>query len=348
MSASSPSFLFINVSRIGDTLFATPAMRAVEKIHPGCRMVALGHPKRAEILGGLPFLKDVGAITKRSALLRGWFGARRYDYAFVYGFDEPLVSYALRVADRVVAFRQRTDALNRRVYRCVDVPPFQSEHAVLQYLRLPTALGIPPAGMRLAYQVMPHEATAARARIAAEIPRARSPLIGFQVASFPTKAYRDWPIGNFAELAERIVANRPQSHLLIYGGSEERSRALWLKERLGDRATLYAGALTLRETAALMSCTDLYVGVDTGPTHLMSTFDIPLVGLYHCISSSKLTGPADHPCFYAVDHPCARSRCTEQTDMAEISVESVLARVQQALAEHPPMRPRPQAATRFA
>ena len=121
----------------------------------------------------------------------------------------------------------------------------------------------------------------------------------------------------------------------------------WLKERMGDRATLYAG-LSLRETAALMSRTDIYVGVDTGPTHIMSTFDIPLVGLYHCISSSKLTGPADHPCFYAVDHPCARSRCTEQTDMAEISVESVLARVQQALAEHPPMRPRPQAATRFA
>ncbi|SRR6266513_1115598 len=105
---------------------------------------------------------------------------------------------------------------------------------------------------------------------------------------------------------------------------------------------------TLRETAALMSCTDLYVGVDTGPTHLMSTFDIPRVGLHHCISSSKLTGLADHPCFYAVDRPRARDRCTEQTGMAEISVEPVLARVQQTLAGHPPLRPRPQAATRFA
>ena len=195
------------------------------------------------------------------------------------------MSYALRVADRVVAFRQRTDALNRRVYLCVGVPPFQSEHAVLQYLRLPTALGIPPAGMRLAYQIMPHEATAARARIAAEIPRARSPLIGLQVASFPTKAYRDWPIGNFAELAERIVATWPQSHLLIYGGSEERSRALWLKEQLGDRATLYAGALTLRETAALMSCTDLYVGVDTGPA--ASSSDPFRVDVTHLVAAGN-------------------------------------------------------------
>src|SRR6266508_2483129 len=130
MSASGLSFLFINVSRLGDTLFATPAMRAVENAYPGCRMVVLGHPKRFDILRGLPFVKDAGSITKRRALWRGWFGGRSFDYAFVYGFDEPLVRYALRVADRVVAFRQKGAELNRRLYRCVDVPPFQSEHSV--------------------------------------------------------------------------------------------------------------------------------------------------------------------------------------------------------------------------
>ena len=341
MPGTIPSFLVINVSRIGDTLFATPAMRAVATAHPGCRMVALGHPKRTDILRGLPFVREVGSITKRSAPWRGWFGAQRFECAFVYGFDEPLVRYALRVADRVVAFRQKSEKLSRRLHRCVDVPPFQSEHSVLHCLRLPAAIGIPPAGMRLAYQVSPQEAIAAHDRLAADIPPTASPLVGFQVASFPTKAYRDWPIGKFAELAERIAANWPHGHFLLFGGSEERSRVTLLKERLGDRATSYAGDLTLRETAALMSCTDLYVGVDTGPTHLMSTFDIPLVGLYHCMSSSKLTGPAEHPCFYAVDHPCPRDQCSERTDMAEISVESVLLRVREALAEHPP-RPRAQ------
>ncbi len=172
MSVSSPSFLFINVSRIGDTLFATPAMRAVEKAHPGSRMVALGHPKRTEILSGLSFLKDVGAITKRGALWRGWFGARRYDHAVV------------------------------------------------------------------------------------------------------------------------------------------------------------------------------YVGVDTGPTHLMSTFDIPLVGFYHCISSSKLTGPADHPCFYAVDHPrTERSMYRADGDGGDLGRVGIGAG---ATSPRRALRPRPQAATRFA
>src|SRR5258708_8105644 len=88
-----------------------------------------------------------------------------------------------------------------------------------------------------------------------------------------------------------------------------------------------------------MSRTDLYVGVDTGPTHIMSTFDIPLVGLYHCIHPSKLAGPGDHPCFYAVDHPRARARFSKPTDLAEVSVECVLLAVRPAPAPHPPRPP---------
>jgi heptosyltransferase-3 len=104
---------------------------------------------------------------------------------------------------------------------------------------------------------------------------------------------------------------------------------------LGRCATLYAGRLRLRETAALMSITDLYLGVDTGPTHVMSAFDVPLVGLYHCFSPGRLIGPLDHPCFYAVDHPRPYP-CATETTMAEIPVETVYVAMQRALAEHPP------------
>ena len=76
--------------------------------------------------------------------------------------------------------------------------------------------------------------------------------------------------------------------------------------------------------------------MDTGPTHLMSTFDIPLVGLYHCLSSSAHTGPLDHPCAYLIDHPHAGSGCSEASAMGEIPVDAVLARIEQALQDHPP------------
>lgn len=339
MPRPEPSFLIINVSRIGDTLFATPAIRAVAVAYPAAPITVLGHPKRIEVLQGLPGTNMVGAITKRRAHWHGYLRRQRHQYALVYGFDRALISYALRVSERVVAFRQNDHVLDRRLYRCVEPPSFQSEHAVLQLLRLPRAIDIGSAGLRLAYHVSPDETLAARVRVVADIPPAVSPLIGLQVASFPTKSYRDWPVGLFDVLVQRIRERWPQAHFLLYGGATDRDRTRWLKNRLGSAVTDYAGQLTLRETAAVMSLTDLYVGVDTGPTHLMSTFDIPLVGLYHCLSSSALTGPLEHPCLYVIDHPRLGKGCTEHSPMSEIPVETVFAQVVRALTEHPPKAP---------
>lgn len=328
--------LFIAVSRIGDTLFATPTIRAVAAAHPSARITVLAHPKRAEVLEHLPFVQRVGAITKGRAAWRGRFGGKSYDLAFVFGFDPALVRYALRVAKRVVAFEQGQASLNRKLARAIARPPFQSEHAVIQLLRLPAALGIPAAGLRIAFQPTREETASARRRLQDAGFGDTRPLIGLQVASFATKSYRDWPIENFAALCDRVSSRWPQARFLIYGGSAERRRTDWLKQKLGGRAALFAGKLTLRDTAALMTLTDLYLGIDTGPTHIMSAFDLPLVALYHCISPSTLTGPLEHPCAYLIDHPASREQCSATSNMADIQVDTVFAAVERALTEHPP------------
>lgn len=332
--AETPRFLVINVSRIGDTLLSTPAIRAIAKTYPGARITVLAHPNRCEVLQHLPYVRAVGAITKGRAAWRGWLGAKRFDVALVYGFDQPLVAYALRVAERVVAFRQADENLNRRLYKMVEPPAFQSEHSVLQLLRLPAALGIAPAGLRLDYRVTLDEESWAAAELQKQLPAGAGPLIGLQVASFPTKAYRDWPLDHFMALCDRILVAYPAAHFLIFGGNEERQRTGSLKTHLGTHASLFAGRVSLRQTAALMSKLDLYVGVDTGPTHLMSCFDIPLVALYHCHSPSRLIGPLDHPCASLVDHPRAGESCSPEVTMAEISVDTVWAQVAAALAKH--------------
>jgi heptosyltransferase-3 len=324
------SFLVINVCRIGDTLLVTPSVRALSRAYPDARITVLCHPKRAEVMHHLPFIARVGAISKRTVLFRGWIAPRRYDYALVYGFDKPLVTYALRVARHVVAFKQGDSALDARLYRAVDRAPFQSEHSVLQLLRLPAAIDVQPAGLRIAYRVTAEENAWAQARLRADLPSGAAPLIGLQVASFHTKSYRDWPIEHFAETARRLGTEWPKGHFLLFGGSDDRERTAWLKTQLGARATDYAGRLTLRQTAAMMNALDLYIGVDTGPTHIMSAFDRPLIGLYHCFSPSRLIGPLEHPHFFPVEHPRPHG-CEPDTPMAEISVDTVVGTARRAL-----------------
>lgn len=330
--------LVINVSRIGDTLLATPAIRALAAAWPDASVDVLGHPNRIEVLEHIPFIRRVAAISKKSAPFRGWLGmiTKPYDLAVVYGNDEALVAYALRVAQQVAAFRQASDRINARLAPVVEPPGFQSDHAVPLLLKLPAALGVPAAGLRLSYAVTAAERNWAAEKLARELPADATPLIGLQVASFPTKAYRDWPIESFMALCERIRQHWPKAHFLIFGGSEEHRRTGALQARMGPSATLYAGRLSLRQSGALMSRLDAYIGVDTGPTHLMSAFDIPLVALYHGFSRSELIAPLDHPCFFPVDHPLAGPECSTEVSMADIDVDRVWQAVEKALAQLPP------------
>lgn len=318
--------LFINVCRIGDTLLATPAIRALARAWPAAKITVLGYPKRIEVLAHLPWIAQSAGISKLSARFKGRVGGSRWDLALVYGFDAPLVTYALRVADKVVAFRQDDAALNDALHKAVERPGYQTAHSVHNALLLTDALGVPHAGYRLAYRLTEAESAWAASRLGT----GGGPRIGLQLASFPTKSYRDWPLESFIALARAIRSKRPASEFLVFGGPEDSARALQLAGALGSGCTVFAGTLTLRQTAALMSRTQLYVGVDTGPTHMMSCFDIPLVVLYHCISPSRLIGALDHPRFFPVDHPKPHP-CSKDTPMSEISVDTVLAAVARAL-----------------
>jgi heptosyltransferase-3 len=179
--------LYINVSRIGDTLLVTPAVRAVAARWPRARIHLLAHPKREEVVRFLPFVQGTGSIEKQRARFMGRLPGKPYDLAFVCNFDTPLIEYALRVAHRVVAFRQTDESLNRRLHRAVEHPALQTSHAVDIQLLLPAAVGVVPTGKALSYRVTGEEEQWATHFLAGQGVADRHPLIGLQVASFPPK-----------------------------------------------------------------------------------------------------------------------------------------------------------------
>jgi heptosyltransferase-3 len=310
--------LVVHVTRIGDTVMATPALRALAERWPKAEITFLGHPKRAEVIEHLPYVRRVGTITKRRAPARAWLDGDRWDLGIVFGFDEALVRYALRVCAHAVAFRQEDERLNARLFRAVEHPAKNTMHGVDRLLLLPRALGVAPRSRALEYRVAPAEADAAVRRLAADgVGQGARPLVGFVIESFPTKPYRDWPQDSFADLARRILERYPSAHFLLFGGT--------LREAvLGPRLTTYAGKLSLRETAALMSRVGLYVGVDTGPTHIAGALRLPMVALYHCLHPGSLLAPPEQPGLTVVEHPaCGTPACTEQSALSEIAVDRI-------------------------
>jgi heptosyltransferase-3 len=324
--------LVVNVSRIGDTLAATPVLHQLHRLWPHAEITVLGGARRVEVIEHLPGVQRVAILTKRSAWLQGWLCRKSYDLALVYNYDEPLVRYALRAAKRVVAFRQRSENVNRQLYRCVDPNAYPTEHITEHFHRLLTALDLPIGDGRIRYSCLPSEADAAKLRLHERGLGGARPLVGLQVASFQTKSYRDWPIASFLALSRRILNRWPRAAFILFGGRDERSRTLTLASELGDHACHLAGELTLRETAATMSLIDVYIGVDTGPTHLMSSYDIPIVGLYHSRHPAAQLGPKDHPLNFSLDHPYNDDLDGEPRSMADISVDQVYGQVEKGLA----------------
>ncbi len=327
------TILVINVSRIGDTLLATPAIRALAEHWPDAELTVLAHPGRQELLLNLPFIDHVGDIEKNRARWLGHFGGKQYDLAVVFGFDVPLVKYALRVAHSVCAFRQQDEAVNRQLVFAAEPYVPNSGHIAKLQLGLVQTLGVDTDNLALAYRVGDDEAEWARETLSRDVGNVSRPLIGLQIASFPTKAYRDWPLENFAEICERARLRWPSVHFLIFGGSAEAQRTEALHQRFKDCSTLYAGRLTLRQTGALMQRLDLFLGVDTGPTHIMGTLGRPMVVLYHPAHSSWKLAPPARRGFVAIDHPQAASVDQETASMAGIGVDAVW-EAMRALAEN--------------
>ena len=337
------SILVIYVSRIGDTMLVTPSVRALARTWPQATIDFLGSSRSAPVFENLAFIRRVGSLNKKTVWMKGWFGRREYDLAVVYGFDGdgPFVRYALRTASKVVAFKQRDEALNRRLFAHVDKSKLTAPNSVEHLLSLVRPLGVSIDGYYLSYAVRDGERAWAQRRLADIRSTGAAPIIGLQIASFPTKAYRDWPVSHFIRLCAEIRLRHPKAHFLVLGGAMEKERTAAVHSALGDSSTLLAGMLTLRESAAIMEQLDLYIGIDTGPTHIMGALHRPMVALYHPASPSRALAPLEHPCCHALELPAAGGSSAETWSMSDLPVAAVLERVEQALlGQFPPPRSR--------
>ncbi len=313
--------LAVVVARIGDTLLVTPALRALKQ--SSGRLTVLAHPKRLEVLRNLSFIDDLGGITKNTAWLKALISPR-YGLAVCYGREPALFRYCTRTADHVVAFDYpELRGLSGETVTRVPVPPESSMHAVDERSLLVEAAGVPIGDRRLAYVVTSDERAFAGQWLARHGRIGNDLLIGLHPFSFPTKSHRNWPLAHFLELAVRIVGQYPASHILLLGDVSARKRLAVLKETLRERCTIAAGTLTLRQYAALLERLSLYVGVDTGPTHIAGALGVPMVALYHPAYLGRYLMPIGHPRCIALEHPATMSGILGGGGMELITVDQV-------------------------
>jgi len=236
-----PRLLVIRVARYGDTMMITPSLAALKRRWPGAHLTVLAHPKRMAVLEGLPAIDRLGTITKHRARWRGWIArvsGPAFDAAIVYGDDDALFAYARRVSKVVIGIERRAHERPRPLTHVLPRPD-GSRHAYADDTALLSPLGVSVDDLHLRYEVSAAERAAARALIDARGWSGRR-LVGFQLQSFPTKAYRDWPAGHFIALGHRLLERHGDVQIVILGGPESRALATRVAAALGPRAASLA------------------------------------------------------------------------------------------------------------
>ena len=80
----------------------------------------------------------------------------------------------------------------------------------------------------------------------------------------------------------------------------------------------------MRESTAMMSLLNLYIGVDTGPTLFAAALGIPAITMFHCMRAGHLVvNPKRPERMTIIDHPLVRSQCSLDTPMGDVSVDQI-------------------------
>jgi heptosyltransferase-1 len=92
---------------------------------------------------------------------------------------------------------------------------------------------------------------------------------------------RKWPEERYAELANEILAEDPNTFVAFIGAKSERKYVEHIAAQAKDpRVISLAGELSLRELLAAFEACDLFVTNDSGPMHLACLVDAPVIGLF--------------------------------------------------------------------
>ena len=329
--------LAIHVARIGDTLLTTAALRHLATVYPKAEIDFLGHAKRIEVLEHLPYLHHVGGISKKSACFKGWcaklMGKNPYDLAFVWGHDAELVAYARRVSKRVVISRQLDAVANRIADLVVEFPNDTNllseaeDKPLAQWILDVVEQGTQTKATDLYtdYVVTPAESAAAKVLLEQSSGKTGCQLIGLVVESHPAGAHRDWPIENFVSLVQQLQAEHSDRGFVLIGSKLPETKVRALQNVLGDHLVDMSGKLSLRQSAAVINELDLYIAVDTGPSHIAAALGAPSVVMFHCMRAGEyLLAPRYPERLAIVNHPLSRTLCTFDASMNAVSVDTIL------------------------
>ena len=281
-----PRTLVISPNWIGDAVMAQPLLRLLKDKHPERPIDVLAPGWVAPVWRAMrevdtvleaPFRHGSLQLGERRAYAKV-LKARGYADAYVLPntLKFALIPWLAGIPRRVgYKGEMRYGLINVMHHDDPDAPrPMVSFYAALaeapkRDVPLPSALPRP------ALFLPAEEALAVLVRLGLQADR---PLIAFAPgAEFGTA--KRWPATYFAELANRIIGERPQTQVVLLGSAKDGEVCNEIAD-LAPGVRSLAGSTSLGEAIALIATAEAMVSNDSGLLHIASALNRPIVAIY--------------------------------------------------------------------
>jgi lipopolysaccharide heptosyltransferase II len=293
--------LVVRLRLIGDVVFTTPALRALRDRYPNAHLTYLVESPAAPVVADNPHLSEVLVVPHRRGLSRvrddlrlaGRLRRARFDLVIDFhgGPRSAWLTWATGAPRRIgYDIDGRAWMYTRVVHRPRGLHP---RHSVANQWDLLPAVdpAFPAAPDRDTARVEMPVSDTARAAVRARLKRRGVPIgeAGARLIVLHVSAgnpFRRWPEPAFADVAAGLVRQSTDRWVLLTAGPSDReavARVLIAARIQAPEAAariVDAEDVSLAELRALVDSAALYIGGDSGPLHIASTSDVPIVGLY--------------------------------------------------------------------
>ncbi len=342
MNVSVKKILVMRYRFIGDTILTVPFLRNLRRAEPDAFIAWMVAPVSSDIVRGVPYVDeliewDPATIHADSRgthrAFHAKFGfirelrAKRFDKVYVLkrSLSSALIAWLSGARERI-----GFDTEGRGFLLTKRVPYRHDRHEVQNFLEVLRSDGIAVTDDFLEVWTTPGEEAAARALLENEGVSPSETLAA--IHPFSAVVERGWPLENFAELAAALA--KSGCRVLVLGGPGDGERFGRVRHLFGENTVTLVGKSTLRETAAILKKTSLFVGNDSGLMHVAAAAGTPMVAIFGPQSPVKFgpwSGSAkvlykEFPCspcrqkFFTECSPSGRMRpaCVEAVTVAEV------------------------------
>jgi heptosyltransferase II len=276
---------------IGDTVMATPAIRAIRHGLPDATILGVIKPHVAPTLDGAPWFDELIQFDPkaRDPRARTWPVLRRLrgeraDLAVLFPNSfRTAIAATLAGIPRRVGYTRGGRGLfltDRLTYPVGPTGRRTPTPIVESYLALARLLNCPIDSVRPELFTTPADEAAAD-RAWAQLGLSRDePVVCLNTggAFGPAKS---WPVEHFANLARRLAIEDGRSVLVVCGpGERDAARAIVAAADHARVVSLAALELSIGLTKACVRRSALMITTDSGPRHFAAAFGVPVVSLF--------------------------------------------------------------------